>query len=155
MKNNKVALLLGLVLGLGTTAVVMHNVNADCVNLYVDYGTLQNGEKFQECLPVNGRTNALDLLSTAGFTTEGTLEYGEAILCRLNNLPDATVETCESMPPAEAYWAVLVKEHQVVPVPLGITGAWGWAQTGIDGVYLNPGDSLGLVFADNGEVRFP
>jgi hypothetical protein len=83
------------------------------------------------------------------------VEYGEAILCRLNNLPGDEAESCETMPPAEAYWAVLIKEHQAVPIPLGITGAWGWAQTGIDGVYLNPGDSLGLVFADNGEVRFP
>jgi hypothetical protein len=59
------------------------------------------------------------------------------------------------MPPAEAYWAVLVKEHQVVPMPLGISGAWGWAQTGINEVYLEPGDAIGLVFADEGDVRFP
>ena len=152
---NKATITIGAVLGLLTAGIVFHNVNADCVNVYVDYGTLKNNEKIEECIAVNGKTNALDLLSTAGFTTEGTVEYGEAILCRLNNLPDATAETCERMQPAESYWGVLVKEHQVVPVPLGITGAWGWAQTGIDGVYLNPGYSLGLVFADNGEVRFP
>jgi hypothetical protein len=146
---------IAVILGVATTGVIVHNVNADCVTVYVDYGTLKNGEKIEECIAVDGRVNALDLLDTAGFTTEGTVEYGEAVLCRLNNLPGDTIESCETMPPAEAYWAVLVKEHQVVPIPLGITGAWGWAQTGIDGVYLNPGDSLGLVFADEGEVRFP
>jgi hypothetical protein len=152
---NKATIAIAAVLGLMTTGVVFHNINADCVTLYVDYGTLKNSEKVQECIAVDGRVSALDLLQLSGFTTEGTVEYGEAVLCRLNNLPNATAETCESMPPAEAYWAVLVKEHQIIPVPLGITGAWGWAQTGIDAVYLNPGDSLGLVFADNGEVRFP
>jgi hypothetical protein len=152
---NKTTIAMAAIVGFLGTGIVFHNINADCVNVYVDYGTLKNNEKVEECIAVDGKTNALDLLSTAGFTTEGTLEYGEAVLCRLNNLPDATAETCESMPPAEAYWGVLVREHQVVPIPFGIVGAWGWAQTGIDGVYLNPGDSLGLVFADNGEVRFP
>jgi hypothetical protein len=40
-------------------------------------------------------------------------------------------------------------------MPLGISGAWGWAQTGINEVYLEPGDAIGLVFADEGDVRFP
>jgi hypothetical protein len=152
---NRATIAIGAVLGLLITGIVFHNANANCVNVYVDFGPLKNGEKIEECIAIDGEVNALDLLDSAGFTTEGTVEYGDAVLCRLNNLPDATTETCESMPPAESYWGVLVKEHQVVPVPLGITGAWGWAQTGIDGVYLNPGDSLGLVFADKGEVGFP
>ena len=146
---------LAILLGLGTVGVVAHNVNADCVEIYVDFGPLKNGEKIKECIAIDGKANALDLLDSAGFTTEGTVEYGDAVLCRLNNLPDATAETCESMPPAESYWAVLVKEHQVVPMPLGISGAWGWAQTGINEVYLEPGDAIGLVFADQGDVRFP
>ena len=151
----KIVLPLAILLGLGTVGVVAHNVNADCVEIYVDFGPLKDGEKIKECIAINGKVNALDLLDSAGFATEGTVEYGDAVLCRLNNLPDATAETCESMPPAESYWAVLVKEHQVVPMPLGISGAWGWAQTGINEVYLEPGDAIGLVFADEGDVRFP
>ena len=152
---NKIALSLVLLLGLGTAGVVAHNVNADCVEVYVDFGPLNNGVKTSECVPLDGQTNALEVLRLAGFVVEGTQQYGEAVACRVNSFPDAIIETCETMPPAEAYWAVLVKEHQIVPIPLGITGAWGWAQTGINEVSLKPGDSIGLVFADNGEVRFP
>jgi hypothetical protein len=59
------------------------------------------------------------------------------------------------MPPAEAYWAVYVKEYEPFPIPFNTAGEWGWAQTGINEVFLNPGDSLGLVFIENGEVRYP
>jgi hypothetical protein len=152
---NKITVAIALAVGLATTGIVLHNTNADCVNLYVDFGPLKNAEKIEKCIPVNGKTNALDLLNSSGFSTQGTAEYGDAVLCRLNNLPNNIEESCDSMPPAESYWAVLVREHQIVPNPLGIAGSWGWAQTGIDGVYLNPGDSLGLVFADKGEVKFP
>jgi hypothetical protein len=151
----KIALPLAILLGLGTVGVVAHNVNANCVEVYVDFGPLNNGAKTSECIPLDSRTSALDVLQTAGFVIGGTQEYGDAVACRVNNFPDATAETCESMPPAEAYWAVLIKEHQVVPMPLGISGAWGWAQTGINEVYLEPGDAIGLVFADEGDVRFP
>lgn len=134
---------------------VIQNQNVDCVTLYVDYGPLGEATPSTECIPVSGKTNALDFLAAAGFTTEGTQEYGNAVLCRLNGKPDQVAETCVSMPPAEAYWAVLIKEHELLPIPFNTAGEWGWAQTGINEVYLEPGDAIGLVFADNGEVKFP
>jgi hypothetical protein len=151
-KTAAVTLSIGLVLG-GT--YVLQNQDADCVTLYVDYGPLGSGTPSTSCIPVSGKTNALDLLADAGLTVEGTREYGNAVVCRINSLPNSVVESCEKMPPAEAYWAVLVKEHEVLPVPFNTAGEWGWAQTGINEVYLNPGDAIGLVFADDGEVRFP
>jgi hypothetical protein len=151
-KAAAVALAVGL--GLGGLYVVQDQ-SKDCVTLYVDYGPLGNGTQSTSCIPVSSKTNALDLLADAGLTIEGTQKYGNAIVCRINNRPDATTESCQEMPPAEAYWAVLVKEHEILPIPFNTAGAWGWAQTGIDQVYLEPGDAIGLVFADNGEVRFP
>jgi uncharacterized lipoprotein NlpE involved in copper resistance len=147
-----VALAVGL--GLGGLYVVQEQ-SKDCVTLYVDYGPLGNGTQSTSCIPVSSKTNALDLLADAGLTIEGTQKYGNAIVCRINNRPDATTESCQEMPPAEAYWAVLVKEHEILPIPFNTAGVWGWAQTGINEVYLEPGDAIGLVFADNGEVRFP
>ena len=152
---NKAILSLGLLFGLATFGVVVHNANANCVEVYVDFGPLSDGSKTSQCITSEGSVSAYDILNKAGYVLDGTVEYGDAVVCRVNGFPDATIETCESMPPAEAYWAVLVKEHQVVPMPLGIAGAWGWAQTGANEIYLEPGDSIGLVFADNGEVRFP
>jgi hypothetical protein len=128
---------------------------ADCVNLYIDYGPLNNGAVVEQCVPVTGDVMALDLLSSVNLSTEGTLKYGSAVLCRLGGFPDASVESCTDMPPAESYWAVLVKENEIIPWPFDLQGEWGWAQTGIDQVHLHPGESLGLVFADNGEVPFP
>jgi hypothetical protein len=151
-KTAAVILSVGLVLG---GVYVLQNQNADCVTLYVDYGPLGSGTQSTLCIPVSGKTNALDLLADAGLTIEGTREYGNAVVCRINNLPDSVVESCEEMPPAEAYWAVLVKEHEILPIPFNTAGEWGWAQTGINEVYLEPGDAIGLVFANDGEVRFP
>jgi hypothetical protein len=127
----------------------------DCVTVYLDYGITDSDTKMTSCISVAGKTNALDLLTDAGLVIEGTQKYGNAVVCRVNNRPDANKESCEDMPPAEAYWAVLVKEYEIIPIPFNTTGEWGWAQTGIDEVYLNPGDSIGLVFSNNGEVKFP
>lgn len=152
--NKTAAAILAVGLGLGGIYILQDQGN-DCVTLYVDYGPLGNGTQSTSCIPVTGETNALDLLADAGLAVEGTQKYGDAIVCRINNLPNSVMESCEEMPPAEAYWAVLVKEHEILPIPFNTAGEWGWAQTGINEVYLNPGDAIGLVFADNGEVRFP
>lgn len=143
---------IGLVAG-GVTYVQSSIPN--CVTLYVDYGPLNNQETAVSCIPVDGKTNALDILAAAKLEVQGTQQYGNAVLCRLEGLPDASTESCLGMPPADAYWAVLVKEYELIPNPFDLIGEWGWAQTGINEVYLNPGDSLGLVFADNGEVKYP
>lgn len=129
--------------------------STNCVAVYMDYGSLSDAAPSTTCIPVYETTNALDLLASAGLLIEGTQEYGNAIVCRVNGKPDATVESCESMPPAEAYWAIIIKERQIIPFPLGIGSAWGWAQTGVNEIKLDAGDSIGLVFADNGDVRFP
>ena len=124
----------------------------NCVNLYVDYGSLDNQGKETKCISVPDKTNALDILKKANLEIEGTIKYGTAVVCRVNGLPDKSVEKCETMPPAEAYWAVIIKKKQVIPFP---SNEWGWAQKGINETYLSPGDNIGLVFSTNGDVRWP
>lgn len=126
-----------------------------CVTLYVDDANLTDLSPTTTCIPVDGTTNALDVLARAGLQIEGTQTYGNKIVCRVNGLPDPSVESCADMPPAEAYWAILVKERDLIPLPLNFGSAWGWAQTGVDEIQLDAGDSIGLVFANNGEIRFP
>jgi hypothetical protein len=131
----------------------LSKADADCVNLYVDFGSLDAETKIEKCIQVSAETNALELLKTSGYTTEGTQKYGDGVLCRLNGLPDKSMETCEVMPPAEAYWAIIIKEKQVLPFP---RKEWGWGQLAIDQQYLNPGDSIGLVWTGpKGELKFP
>lgn len=140
---------------LGAGLFALYQPRSSCVNLHVDFGSLDSGATVSKCIPVTDEINALDLLATAKLSFEGTQEYGNAVLCRLNGLPDSTVESCAEMPPAEAYWAVFVKEYEAFPVPFNTQGEWGWAQTGINEVHLHPGESLGLVFIEDGKVRYP
>jgi hypothetical protein len=125
--------------------------DSSCVNLYVDFGSLNAKTKVEKCVDISAETNALELLQTAGYTTEGTQKYGDAVVCRLNGLPNKSVETCEVMPPEDAYWAVIVKEKKLLP----LFNEWGWAQTGINEIFLSEGDSLGLVFSTNGDLQWP
>jgi hypothetical protein len=125
---------------------------SSCVNLYIDYGPLNNGTKLTTCVDALNKTNALDILKKANLEIEGTKKYGNGVICRVNGLPDETVEKCEDMPPAKAYWAIIVKEKKLIPFP---KSEWGWGQVAVDQQYLNPGDSIGLVWANDGEVVFP
>ena len=123
----------------------------NCVNLYVDFGSLNAETKVEKCIDVSAETNALELLKMSGYITEGTQKYGDAVVCRLNGIPNQTVESCEVMPPEDAYWAVIVKEKKLLP----LFNEWGWAQTGINEIFLSEGDSLGLVFSTNGDLQWP
>jgi hypothetical protein len=124
-----------------------------CINLYVDYGQLDSGTKLTKCIDASTKTIALDVLKGASLEIEGTKKYGLGVVCRVNNLPDAKTESCEIMPPAEAYWAIIIKEKQVIPFP---RKEWGWGQLAVDQQYLNPGDSIGLVWTGpRGELKFP
>ena len=158
MKSKYISIFItaGLVLA-GVGIAVATQPNKDCVNVYVDYGVLDSNAKSTKCISVSGQANGLEVLTKAGLSVEGTGKYGLQVVCRVNSLPSATrpigikdhenyVETCAEMPAAFAYWAVIVKKGAL---------PWGWADTGIDQVKLETGDSLGLVFVDNENVKFP
>lgn len=124
----------------------------NCINLYVDYGPLDGGTKITKCIQSSTKTTALDVLRKANLEIEGTKKYGLSVVCRVNGLPNTKTESCEIMPLEKAYWAVIIKEKQTMPFP---RKEWGWGQLAIDQQYLVTGDSIGLVFADNGKIRFP
>ena len=153
MKKITSLIVIGVLVGIGFA--LMTPPKSTCVNLVVDYGSLDSGSLVEKCIETSGEVNAIDLLASAKIELQGTDKYGNAVVCRLNGLPDASVESCAEMPPAEAYWAVYVKEHEPFPIPFNTAGEWGWAQTGFNEVNLHNGDSLGLVFIENGEVRYP
>jgi len=158
MRNKNISILisLGIILA-GSWFVASTTADKKCVDVYVDYGVLDSNAVSTKCVEVSGQVNGLEVLNKAGLSIEGTGKYGLQIVCRVNSLPSATkpigikdhenyVETCAEMPAAFAYWAVIVKKGAL---------PWGWADTGIDKVMLEDGDSVGLVFADNENVKFP
>lgn len=126
--------------------------NDQCINVYVDYNALNNKTKLINCINSSIKMNALDVLKEANIKTQGTQKYGDAVVCRVNGLPDVSVESCDAMPSEKAYWAIIIKEKQTLPFP---KKEWGWGQLAINQQYLNPGDSIGLVWANNGKVIFP
>jgi hypothetical protein len=151
MGIKKISTLLVLILALGIIFFI-NKQDEKCVNLYVDFGSLNYGEKITKCVDTNSKITALDVLNKGNLRIEGTKKYGLGVVCRINGLPNAKIESCETMPPANSYWAIIIKEKQLLPFP---TNAWGWAQLSVDEQLLNPGDSIGFVFTENGKVNFP
>lgn len=133
------------------------NSKKDCVTSYVDYGVLNPGTVITKCIAVDSEIDAMTILNASGLAILGTDKYGLQVVCRVNSLPSGAapigikghedyVETCKDMPAEFAYWAILVRDG---------SGPWGWAQTGLLDIKLQPGDSVALVFADNENVKFP
>ena len=132
----------------------------DCsgVHVAVNYGMLSS-ENVRECVEFEEvEAAASDVLAVAGLSVEGTAEYGDQIVCRVNGLPSATedldvpgedpyVETCASMPPAFAYWALWVKNSP--------EEAWSYATEGVGTLVLKPGMSVGLAFSTGGDTPTP
>ncbi|MRG59835.1 hypothetical protein GE115_08135 [Agromyces sp. CFH 90414] len=133
----------------------------DCagVAVIVDTGDLDaaSAAEVEACIEADGPVIAADVLAEAGVETEGTVEWGDQVVCRVNGEPaesttivaaDGTEyhETCESMPAAFAYWALW---HR----PVG--GEWGYAQEGLATLELQPGDAIELLFTLNDAPASP
>lgn len=144
-----------LALGLITPAVyATYSLNNACYEIYVDFGSLNNNKTVSYCVNGEDNANALQLAQKV-VKLEGTQKYGLQVVCRVDSLPGPKEESCSDMPPEDAYWAVLVKRRSVIPDPFSTTSEWNWAETGISDVYLNTGDSLGLVFVKDGKIKWP
>jgi len=151
MKNRIIAsiLVIGLVF-VGLNYLLPESKN-DCVNVYIDFASLDGGT-IEKCISVAGKETALNILQSADIKIDGTNRWGLAVVCRVNGLPDATRESCDVMPPENAFWAFIYKNKTSAT---NLFPKWGWAQEGVADVYFSPGDSFGLVFSENGNLRWP
>lgn len=159
MKNRTLIALIALTSFLisGGVFIASQKPAASCVTVYVDYGVLEAHKTTTECVRTDGTLRGMDALNMAGVAILGTEKYGLQIACRVNGVPDALtpipatghegyLEKCKDMPAEFAYWAIIVRDG---------SNPWGWAQTGLLDIKLKPGDSIGLVYAINENVRFP
>ena len=103
------------------------------VTVVVDFGTL-DAPSIRACGPAGV---ALDTLKAAKVATEGTADYGDQVVCRVDNRPSPAVESCAKLPSA-AYWALWVKT--------AADAKWDYAQEGVATLKLTPGESVGLVY---------
>lgn len=131
--------------------------SSDCagVEVVVNFDLL-GGSDIAKCVPTSSAISAAEVLKSAGVKTEGTKQYGDAVICRVNGLPSETQpfvvaglevdETCDAMPSANAYWSLWQKSG---------AANWGYATAGVADISLNPGDQLGLVFTVNNSTASP
>ncbi|WP_246084677.1 hypothetical protein [Pseudarthrobacter phenanthrenivorans] len=129
----------------------------DGVKVIVDSGALkQAAADTSVCVPVDEPTVAADVLKEADIKTEGTTQYPNELVCRVNGVPAADFdithkegtyrEECQGMPAAFAYWALWVKPA---------SGDWAYAQEGLATLKVSPGESLELLFTVDGEPAAP
>ena len=136
-------------------------VDGECdgITVVVDAGALDlDDDPSQEtCIETDTAIAASDALDEAGVTTEGTDEYCDQVVCRVDGVPAEDFalpaedgsdyfETCKAMPAAFAYWSLWVK-------PQG--GEWEYAQEGLPTLQVEPGQSIALLFSLNGEPAAP
>jgi len=128
------------------------------VTVAVNFGILEE-EPAEVCVTMDTDTAITsNVLEAAGYETQGTLTYGDQIVCRVNGLPSESEpflvegeaphsETCSDMPPGFAYWALWIKNDGA--------GEWAYAEEGVGTLELVPGDSIGLAFSTGGETPLP
>ncbi len=74
------------------------------VTVVVDEGGIGAGKVYVGCA-LGEQPDALEALEHAGFTPEGTTNYGLAFICRIDGEPTPAEQACASTPPADAYWS--------------------------------------------------
>lgn len=146
----------------GTLAPATSIVEGACegdegITLQIDSSALAEGTTREWCRTTDETVAVADIVDEAGVVTEGTQEYGDQVVCRVDGLPSATepvgstedpayVEACASMPAAFAYWSLWTK-------PAG--GEWGYAEEGLATLEAAPGDSVALLFTLDGAPAAP
>jgi len=161
--KNKILIASCITLVLATAFVakaILSAPKSDCVNVYVDYGVLNNGLTATNCVHVEDSVSGMTAVNVSSLAILGTDRYGLQIACRVNSFPNGVdpipveghegyVEKCTDMPAQFAYWALLVKRGDS-PV-----SQWGWSNVGLQDLNLAVGDSVALVFTVNDKVRWP
>lgn len=143
-----------------SSASASASASGSCSNgvlVVVDSGALkQAAADTSVCVPVNGPTAATKVLEQAKVKTEGTTQYPNEVVCRVNGVPAADFdikhkdgtyrEDCSKMPAAFAYWGLWVKP---------VSGDWAFAQEGLATLQLKPGESFELLFTVDDQPASP
>lgn len=123
------------------------------VQVVINFGPLEE-PGVEACA---GEGAATDILAAAGVQTEGTVDYGDQVICRVNGRPSADeqielegvapfVEPCVTFNDF-AYWALWVKNDA--------DAEWEYAQEGVTTLELSAGQAIGLVYTPIDDVITP
>ena len=92
------------------------------------------------CAPGSPGT-ALQALRAAGFSTTGSTQYHDGVLCGVNGYPSSS--PCR-MPPHNAYWAVFSATRG---------GSWVYSNLGVASLPATPGGVVGFRFGSGTAPR--
>lgn len=158
--KTRFALLVAAVLTLsGCSSTTDFAGDGSCDGVAVVVNFSGEAENIERCVVIGGNSEtAKNVLAAAGVSVEGTKAFGDAVVCRVNNVPSADeellvegeepyLETCDEMPAAFAYWGLWVKES--------VQAEWGYAMEGVSSLQLTKGQSVGLAFSLGGEAPTP
>lgn len=85
--------------------------------------------------------SALAALQSAGFATAGTAQYGDAFVCRINDLPSSAKESCAQTPPAGASWSF----YSARPTDTD----WTYSTAGVTSHQPPAGSLVGFAFGND------
>lgn len=158
--KSRFALIAALALALsGCSSDQQFEADGSCDGVIVSVNYSGLAENTRQCIEIAGSSEvAKNILASAGVSIEGTKAFGDAVVCRVNNVPSATepitvdgqdpyLETCEEMPPAFAYWGLWVKNSDAAD--------WEYAMEGVGSLQLTKGQSLGLALSLSGQAPNP
>lgn len=112
------------------------------VTVLVQFGTLPH-KRITACAPAGV---ASDALKAAGLTTAGTADYGNQVICRVDDLPAPADESCATLPSA-AYWAMWIKTSA--------DAKWDYAQEGVATQQVTAGQTLALLYTVGDDTTPP
>lgn len=148
-----------LLTGCSGNSAVEFASDGSCDGVVVAVNFSGYGDDINNCISISGQSaKAKDVLSAAGVKTEGTKAFGDAITCRVNQIPGANqkisiagepeyVEKCQDVPSALAYWGFFAKSAG--------SDEWEFATSAPADLEVYRGDSIGFAFAVAGLSTLP
>lgn len=107
------------------------------VTVVADFTALGGGVEIRCDPTATSSTDGLDALHGAGFSTAGTAHDGDGFVCRINNQPTPSADSCLNTPPTTAYWSYWSAANK---------GSWKYSTVGVKGHHVIVGGFEGWRF---------
>lgn len=112
------------------------------VNVVVDFNGLGGGVQ-KGCDPSGAGRSSDRVFEAAGFSLT-PVNAQPGFICRVENKPAPSQETCARTPPANAYWGLFWSD--------GRSGKWNYATTGVNGLSVPQGGFVAFSW-QNSDTR--
>lgn len=113
------------------------------VSVVVDFRELGGGVQ-QACAPDGAGRTAASLFSQTGFPLT-RVQSQPGFVCRVSGAPSN--DPCVQTPPDTAYWGLWSSD--------GMTGDWGYASRGVDGLTVPDGGAVGFSWKQGSGAAAP